>query len=100
MGKEVEVGVSKTPVGDSVVPKNLKPIRSRATEEGECAKEGCAGRKKGHCPNTRRTRSGGHKHKKPPRQPPHRKQGHPSGQLYTQGGRARRPRCTSSFQST
>jgi hypothetical protein len=53
-GKEVEAGVSKTPAGDSVVPKNLKPSqKSGATKEGECAKEGCTGRKKGHYPNTR-----------------------------------------------
>jgi hypothetical protein len=86
---------------ETVLHPNESHLEASVVEEGECAKEICVGMKKGHYPNTRRKRNGGYKDTRNPLDnPPQRKQGHPSGQLYTQGCHARRLRCTSNYQST
>jgi hypothetical protein len=64
-GKEVEAGSSKTSAGGSTTTKKSNTTREaqskdNATEEGKCSKEGCTDRKERQCPNTGRTRKGGH----------------------------------------
>jgi hypothetical protein len=78
-GTEVDAGSTKTPAGDKVVPKKMKPSQKfNTTEEGECAKEICTGRKKGHFPSTKRTRNGGYNNTRNPLD------NHPTGNNATQ----------------
>jgi hypothetical protein len=98
--KEVEVGVYKIHAGDNVAPKKMNHNQKSCNRRRGVRKISMCRKGKRTLPQHKQNKEWGTKeHKKPPRQPPHKKQGHPSGQSYTQEGRTRRIRCINNSHS-
>jgi hypothetical protein len=103
-GTEVDAGQAKTPAGDKVVPKNLKPTQKwhnkrRGVQERRMHRQ----QRRMHrqerrtLPRNKKSKEQGlWEHREPPQHLPPKNQGHLSGQFRSQEECARRRRCTKS----